>query len=75
MKCVIFGAAPADDYAYIRELLPASGRLVIAADGGLRYTAALGLEPDIIIGDMDSVRREDVPPGAILYPSTKTTLT
>lgn len=71
MKCVIFGAAPADDYAYIRELLPASGRLVIAADGGFRYTAALGLEPDIIIGDMDSVRREDVPPGAILYPSHK----
>ena len=68
MKCVIFGAAPADDYACIRELLPASGRLVIAADGGLRYTAALGLEPDIIIGDMDSVRREDVPPGAVLFP-------
>lgn len=72
MKCVIFGAAPfTGDLEYIRQTMPDENRVVIAADGGLRYTTALGLEPDVIIGDMDSVREEDVPVGAILYPSRK----
>ena len=70
MKCVIFGAAPiSGGLEYIRSAMPEEDRVIIAADGGLRYTAALGLTPDIIIGDMDSVRQEDVPAGAILYPS------
>ena len=71
MKCVIFGAGPIADYSFVKGELPEGGYLLIAADGGLRHTAALGLTPDIIIGDMDSVREEDVPPGAILYPSRK----
>lgn len=71
MKCVIFGAGPIADYGFVKKELPEGKRLLIAADGGLRHTAALGLTPDIIIGDMDSVREEDVPPGAILYPSRK----
>lgn len=32
-----------------------SPRLVIAVDGGLRLVAKLGLKPDIVMGDMDSV--------------------
>ncbi|MCC6189725.1 MAG: thiamine diphosphokinase, partial [Anaerolineales bacterium] len=30
-------------------------RLIIAADGGLRYAARFGLHPDVLIGDLDSV--------------------
>jgi thiamine pyrophosphokinase len=33
--------------------------LLIAADGGLRYLRLLGLRPQILIGDLDSVSAED----------------
>ncbi|HEX7040151.1 MAG TPA: thiamine diphosphokinase [Trueperaceae bacterium] len=31
---------------------------VVAADGGLRHAAALGLAPDLIVGDLDSVTED-----------------
>ena len=50
-KCVILCAAGFDALAEpIR-----SGAYVIAADGGLRHTDALGLHPDAIVGDFDSL--------------------
>ncbi len=33
--------------------------LVIAVDGGLSYCGILGLEPDIIIGDFDSINEQE----------------
>ncbi|MGI5893643.1 MAG: thiamine diphosphokinase [Candidatus Merdivicinus sp.] len=71
MKCFIFGAGPIESLEFIRAELPSDPYILIAADGGLRHTTALGLVPDVIIGDMDSVQEEDVPTGAILYPSRK----
>ena len=43
MNCVIFGAGPVSDYKAIRALLPKEPFSIIAADGGLRHTNALGL--------------------------------
>ncbi len=63
--CVIFGAAEFD------KLLAPVGEndLIIAADGGLAHTQALGLHPNIVLGDFDSLGY--VPAGAQVYPVEK----
>ncbi|MBE5802234.1 MAG: thiamine diphosphokinase [Clostridiales bacterium] len=38
-----------------RELEPAQGDLVIAADGGYAFLQRLGIVPDILLGDFDSL--------------------
>ena len=64
-QCVIFCAAGFDGLlAPIPE-----GALVIAADGGLRHTQALGIVPDIILGDFDSLGY--VPADSQVYPVEK----
>ena len=50
-KCLIFCAAEFD-----KLLQPVtSGDRILAADGGLRHLSRLGLEPDEILGDFDSL--------------------
>lgn len=49
--CVIFCAADFDGFIYPI----AQNALVIAADGGLRHTQSLGIQPDVILGDFDSL--------------------
>ena len=63
--CVIFGAAAFDGLA--EEIAP--GDYVIAADGGLRHTQSLGITPDEILGDFDSLGY--VPDRARVYPVEK----
>ena len=53
-KCYIVGALP-EKLSF--EKLP--GDLVIAADGGFDSLAEAGIEPDTVIGDMDSVSSVD----------------
>ena len=64
-KCVIFCAAEFDALA---EPIGAE-ELVIAADGGLRHTQTLGIRPDVILGDFDSLGY--APEGANVFPVEK----
>jgi thiamine pyrophosphokinase len=47
-------AGGTDPLPALARLLPAH-RLVVAADSGLHVARALGLLPDVVVGDMDSV--------------------
>ncbi|MBT1172204.1 thiamine diphosphokinase [Bifidobacterium sp. MA2] len=55
--CVVFAAG---EYYDVRDN-PANavevprGAFVVAADGGLDHTRALGVEPDVVVGDFDSL--------------------
>lgn len=64
-KCVIFCAAEFDRLA---QPLTAED-FVIAADGGLRHTQKLGITPNAIIGDFDSLGF--IPQGANVFPVEK----
>lgn len=49
--CFVVGAGSFDRM----DIRPRPGDLVIAADGGYRYLQKLGLRPDILLGDFDSL--------------------
>lgn len=47
------------------------GDLVIAADGGLDYLRAAGIEPDVILGDFDSLKGARPEGNVLTYPAEK----
>ncbi len=52
---VIFLSAPETQYGYIQTFLSAHpDAIIVCADGGLRHAQAMGLLPDLLIGDFDS---------------------
>ncbi len=51
-KCVIVAAGDLS----ATEIKVSEGDLLIAVDGGLEYCERLGLEPDLVLGDFDSVK-------------------
>lgn len=53
---LILAAAPETEYGYIRAFLEEHPDVLVAcADGGLRHARALGLHPDFMISDRDSL--------------------
>jgi len=58
-RCVIFCAGPLGKADY----QPAAGDVVLCADGGWHHAAALGVRPDLLLGDMDSISDlpQDIP--------------
>lgn len=49
--CYIVGAGSFEKL----DSLPQEGDLVIAADGGYAYLKQLGIQPDVLLGDFDSL--------------------
>lgn len=60
--CVIFGAGEYYPGPLNRPVVP-EGAFVIAADGGLDHTRALGVTADVAIGDFDSLEGTRPAPG------------
>lgn len=57
MRAVIIGNGEIKDYDFIAGKLR-KGDYIICADGGYRHAVKLGIKPDVLIGDMDSIGDE-----------------
>ena len=53
--CIVIGAGDLT----VGQLTRQEDDLVIAVDGGLSYCGVMGVEPDILIGDFDSVSEQE----------------
>ncbi len=54
MRAVVFGSAAIENYGFCKKYLQPAN-VVICCDGGLEHAKALGIVPDYIVGDFDSV--------------------
>ncbi|MBO5032023.1 MAG: thiamine diphosphokinase [Lachnospiraceae bacterium] len=59
-KCVIVGAGECSIQKLKEQLVLDSEDLCIAADGGMDYLLKAGVRPDMVLGDMDSVREAEI---------------
>ncbi|MEI3524660.1 MAG: thiamine diphosphokinase [Anaerotignum sp.] len=57
MKAVLFAGAAITDYSFCEKYLQ-NADWIICCDGGMHHAKALGITPDYIVGDFDSVRPE-----------------
>jgi len=57
MKCVIIAAGEINNYTRMREYIEV-GDCVICADGGVKHALAMGITPDYLLGDFDSLEPE-----------------
>jgi thiamine pyrophosphokinase len=53
-RAILFANGEVESYDFLEKLITDKDYLV-AVDGGLRHLEALGLPPDLLIGDLDSV--------------------
>ena len=70
MRAVIIANGKITDFEKINKLIR-DDDYIICADGGYDYAEKLGAVPNIIIGDMDSVKSEDLQLDKIVFPAKK----
>ena len=66
-RCFIYAAGT---FYGLREP-PREGELQIAADAGLHLCERLGVRPDVVLGDFDSMDASEAPPDCIRVPVEK----
>ena len=59
-KCIIIGAGVCNAQRLLKQMTLQEGDLCIAADGGLTYLQQIGILPDIVLGDMDSLESQEL---------------
>ena len=59
MRAVIFANGVLKDQQAVAELLQPDD-LIIAADGGAKHCLKLGIEPNMLIGDLDSITEDEL---------------
>lgn len=67
-RAVIMAGGPISDYSFY---LPQKGDYVICADSGFRHATAIGIAPDILLGDFDSIAKLPTDVEVIRYPAEK----
>ncbi|MDI3534874.1 MAG: thiamine pyrophosphokinae [Thermosediminibacterales bacterium] len=76
MRVVIFSNGQVENYEFYKNIL-GQDDYIICADGGLRHAVELDIIPDLIVGDLDSAKPEQVEEMAakgvtvLRYPSKK----
>ncbi|OPZ92733.1 MAG: Thiamine pyrophosphokinase [Firmicutes bacterium ADurb.Bin419] len=59
MTAVIVCSGSVVDYSYHEKYFK-SAKLIICVDGGARHIRNMGLVPDVLLGDLDSITEEDL---------------
>ena len=69
-RCVILCAAPVNDYSFLaKEILPSD--YLICADGGMKHAREIGREPQLWVGDFDSIPFESSAVETLRHPPEK----
>ena len=56
MRALIFGGADIKDYSFCQKYIENS--YIVCCDAGMRHAKKLGITPNVIVGDFDSVKDE-----------------
>ncbi len=69
-RCVIVGGADIENYQYLSDSLN-DDDFVIFCDSGLRHRDGLKVQPNLIVGDFDSIKNPHLPIETIVLPREK----
>lgn len=69
-RCIIIGGARISDYPYIRSILRENDYYIFC-DSGLVHLDLLGVTPDLIVGDFDSIENPHMDIETIVLPCEK----
>jgi thiamine pyrophosphokinase len=59
MRAVVFANGVIQEIHLVKQLITEKD-YIVSADGGLRYIRSLNLIPKLVVGDLDSVSRDDI---------------